>query len=104
MANSKDAEPRAEHELKDVSAGQHQPAPGKNLLPEEADAVAGAVPPPTAPEVRGGPGPGPQPPDPAPGTNLEIETLKGAAAGTVTRTIRVKIEDADLIEPVERVD
>lgn len=125
MANSsKDAELSAEHELKDVSAGQvphamsssspgaddqvrDQTAPGKNLLPDEADAVAGAVPPPTTPEIRGGPGPGPQPPDPglaAPGTNLEIETLEGAAAGTLTRTIRVKIEDADLIEPIEPVD
>lgn len=38
---------------------------------------------------------------PSPGTNLEIETLNAAAAGTVTRTIRIKIEDADLNTPIE---
>ncbi len=82
MADSKDAEPRAEHELKDVSAG------------EVPDAVAGSD-----------PGADDQVQDqPAPGRTLEIETLEGAAAGTLTRTIRVKIEDADLVEPVEPVD
>ena len=99
MANNKDAEPRADHELKDVSAGQA--GPGKDLLPEEADAVAGAIPPPTYPASSDGPGPGVPPSNPDPGKNLEIETLEGAAAGTLTRTIRVKIEDADLNEPVD---
>ena len=37
----------------------------------------------------------------APGKNLEIETLESAAAGTLTRTIRIKIDDADLNTPVD---
>ena len=85
MANNKDAKPRTDHEL-------------TNLLPEEADAVAGAVPPPTSPMSSGQPGPGP-PPNQTPGGPLEIETLHGAAAGTLTRTIRIKIEDSDLNDP-----
>jgi len=38
---------------------------------------------------------------PAPGTDLEIETLDAAAAGTITRTIRIKIDDPDLNAPAE---
>ncbi len=37
----------------------------------------------------------------APGKNLEIETLESATAGTLTRTIRIKIDDADLNSPVD---
>ena len=86
MANNKDANP---------------PSPGKNLLPEEADAVTGAIPPPMSPSSSDQAGSGAPPPDQTPGKNLEIETLDGAAAGTLTRTIRIKIEDADLNEPVD---
>lgn len=86
MANNKDADPRADHEL-------------TNLLPEEADAVAGAVPPPTSPMSSGQQGPGSPPPNQTPGGPLEIETLEGAAAGTLTRTIRIKIENSDLNDP-----
>lgn len=57
--------------------------PGRNLLPEEADGVTGAVPPPRSPEVSGGQ-------VPEPGVSLEIETLEGAAGGA-TPTIKLKI-------------
>ena len=57
--------------------------PGRNLLPDEADGVAGAIPPPRAPEGSGGP-------VAEPGMNLEIETLEGAAGGA-TPTIKIKI-------------
>lgn len=86
MANNKDADPRTDDEL-------------TNLLPEEADAVAGAIPPPTSPMSSGQPDPGPPPPAQTPGGHLEIETLEGAAAGTLTRTIRIKIENFDLNDP-----
>ena len=86
MAINKDADPSTEHELKD-------------LLPGEADAVVGAIPPPTSPTSSDQPGQVPPPPDQTPGRNLEIETLDGAAAGTLTRTIRIKIENADLNDP-----
>ena len=88
MANKKDANPKPEPELRD-------------LLPEEADAVAGAIPPPMSPSSSDQAGPGSPPADQTPGRNLEIEMLDGAAAGRLTRTIRVKIENADLNEPIE---
>ncbi len=58
--------------------------PGKNLLPEEADGVAGAYPPPRTPQAGGSPAP-------EPGLNLEIETLGAAAGGATDPTIKVKI-------------
>ncbi len=65
---------------------ESQPTPGRNLLPDEADGVAGAIPPPT--DVQ-------EATVPEPGLNLEIETLDGATAGatnpTANPTIRVKI-------------
>ena len=57
--------------------------PGSNLLPEEADGVAGAVPPPRDAQGSGGQ-------VQEPGVNLEIETLEGAAGGAAP-TIKIKI-------------
>ena len=61
---------------------ESQPTPGRNLLPDEADGVAGAIPPPT--DVQ-------EATVPEPGLNLEIETLDGATAGATNPTIKVKI-------------
>ena len=66
--------------------------PGRNLLPEEAAGVAGAIPPPKDPQVSGDQAP-------EPGVNLEIETLGAATGGATDPTIKVKIstnlDDAD---------
>ena len=58
--------------------------PGKSLLPEEAEGVTGAYPPPRTPQASGGQ-------EPEPGLNLEVEALDAAAGGATAPTIKVKL-------------
>ena len=58
--------------------------PGRNLLPEDSDGVAGAIPPPKEAQDSGGQ-------VPEPGRNLEIETLGAATGGATAPTIKIKI-------------
>ncbi len=63
---------------------ESQPTPGRNLLPDEADGVAGAIPPPRDPQAG-------EAQAAEPGLNLDIETLDAASAGATSPTIKVKI-------------
>ncbi len=73
-------------------ATRDKTSPGRNLLPEEADGVAGAITPPRDAQADRGQ-------VPEPGLNLEIETLDAAAGGATAPTIKIKInanlDDAD---------
>ena len=82
---------RTEMATRDKRPGSES-SPGRNLLPEEADDVAGAITPPRDAQADGGQ-------VPEPGLNLEIETLDAAAGGATAPTIKIKInanlDDAD---------